>query len=162
MQQILDILNKVKLPEVCFNATEFSTSRIWFETTTKIEPIEGEDPLTALVNSALPSASNFSMISGWSLNTHEVINNINREVTDSMNLLWLRVNGKVGLSRTKFSKHLARSKSDKFKEAILELYLDGAKHGIGWKTIDKKTEMKAIHRFIALRYQATVEAQWPR
>ncbi len=170
MKKIDAILDTILLPEVRFEVKDFTDEIVTFEerdafssTVTKL--VEAQTTLDKTVATALNRAiiiNNDRGVYKYTINRKQVYDSVWTVVRDFHVQLWLIVNNKTEFNRTKLKKDLSFANSAKFKETCLELLLDAEKYGITRATLKKTMEVKPIHKFIALKFQAMVEAECPR
>lgn len=159
MEKIIKILNSITFPDPVYEMCLASNNYIRFQPTHEIQLPEAADELTKLVVSEIKRR--------YLLNTkfidHEIIiNNVVSTIRGFCVNLWMIVNKKTSWKRTKLSKDINYAKSDKFKTNIVELFIDAAKFGVIFDTLHISTEIKPIHKFIAMKFQAMVEAECPQ
>lgn len=165
MHKVLDLLDQIVLPKVVFNMTSAESEDIRFEFNSVGKPLEGDDEISKIINDSLKNALSFQRVNGkfvYQIDKKKVIERVNSVVREFHIKLWMAVNKKTQWNRTSLKKNMCYANSEAYKEKVLELFLDAAKYGISKDSLGENTEIKPIHKFIASKFQAMVEAQCPR
>lgn len=167
MHKVLDLIDSIVLPKVVFDMKEATPNCVYFDCENSIPPLEGDDDLIKLINANLVNSLSIVRVGDtnkfvYKINSDHVIERVNAQVREFHIKLWMLVNKKTQWNRTSLKKNMPYAHSPQFKEKTLELFLDAAKYGIRMNTLVKNAEIKPIHKFIASKFQAMVEAQCPR
>lgn len=165
MKKVDEILDKIVMPAISFKLKAVDDDCIMFEEGKTDIEVPGDDEISKIVRLHVSNAISIDRSYGqynYVINRSQIYNAVRDYVKKFHIDLWLLVNNKTEFNRTKLKKDMAYARSDKFKDTCLELFLDAAKYGITRNTLVKGLEIKPIHKFIALKFQAMVEAECPR
>lgn len=157
MEQIHKILDSIVMPDPEFIMVERFDHRISFEATHKLQVPDANDELSKLVFAQVQR----NHISASDIDRQRIISYVTSSIREFHIKVWLKVNKKTNWNRTKLRKSIGYANSDRFKNNTLELFLDAGKFGITADTLDA-SEIKPIHKFIAAKFEAMVEAECPR
>lgn len=165
MKKVDEILDKIVMPAISFKLKAVDDVCIMFEEGKTDIEVPGDDEISKLVKQHIGRAIFIDKSYGqynYEINRSQIYDAVREYVRRFHIDLWLLVNNKTEFNRTKLKKDMAYARSDKFKDICLELFLDAAKYGITKSTLVKGMQIKPIHKFIALKFQAMVEAECPR
>lgn len=156
MDKIKVILDAIEIPEPCFELSKLEDNIIFFKPLHDLKLPETSDELTKLVYEQVARYHQMP------LDYERIIHGVQTNVRSFHINLWMQVNKKTSWTRCKLKKSISYANSDKFKKLSLELFLDATKYGITPDSIKNKSEIKSMHKFIATRFEAMVEAECPR